>query len=524
MNHPSFRQKIAVLHDWGGLVAGWLLFAVFLTGTLSYFRQEISLWMRPELPAASASVDAAHLYAARAAEKMAARLNDIAPDAARWLIIPPDDRNPTGSVAAWRDRGGGPRFVRETLDAEGRPVTARATMGGDFFYYFHFDLHMPSLWGRLLVGVATAALLAALVSGVIIHRRIFTDFFTLRLNKAPPRAWLDAHNLAAVTALPYHFMIGYSGLVTMMVLYLPWGIDAAYRGDRAAYFAEAAIARAIPPPAGPAATAPLGPLLNEAARRWDGVPPGRIEILRPNDRAALIEISPHESAGLAYLSPKMVFGGASGDIVSTADGLGLAGQTRAVLYGLHLARFADWPLRWLFALSGAAGTLMIASGLLLWTAKRRPAAGQAWRPGVRFAEGLNVATLVGLPAACAALLWANRLLPIGLAERAAAEGLAFFAIWAAAGLHAAGSHAAGRPPAAAWREQCAAAAFLLIFLPLLNALTSAHGLTATLGAGDWARAGVDLAALVCGLGFAGLAVFFSRRRGAAPALQEKPLC
>jgi Uncharacterized iron-regulated membrane protein len=37
------------IHSWSGLLFGWLLFAVFLTGTLTVFDNEITYWMQPEL-------------------------------------------------------------------------------------------------------------------------------------------------------------------------------------------------------------------------------------------------------------------------------------------------------------------------------------------------------------------------------------------------------------------------------------------------------------------------------------------
>src|SRR5690606_20527900 len=44
MKTQGFRQANSWLHTWSGLLLGWLLFAIFLTGTLSYFRQEITYW------------------------------------------------------------------------------------------------------------------------------------------------------------------------------------------------------------------------------------------------------------------------------------------------------------------------------------------------------------------------------------------------------------------------------------------------------------------------------------------------
>ena len=37
----GLRQSMSWLHTWSGLLLGWLLYAVFFTGTLSYFVDEI---------------------------------------------------------------------------------------------------------------------------------------------------------------------------------------------------------------------------------------------------------------------------------------------------------------------------------------------------------------------------------------------------------------------------------------------------------------------------------------------------
>ncbi|WP_348629401.1 PepSY-associated TM helix domain-containing protein [Methylobacterium sp. 17Sr1-1] len=88
----------------------------------------------------------------------------------------------------------GPRPPRS---GDRRPASMRATRGGDFFYRFHFELNLPPLWGRWIVGICAMVMLVALVSGVVTHRRIFSDFFTLRRDKAAQRGWLDATTSAA---------------------------------------------------------------------------------------------------------------------------------------------------------------------------------------------------------------------------------------------------------------------------------------------------------------------------------------
>ena len=37
------RQSMSWLHTWASLILGWLLYAIFVTGTLSFFQNEIHL-------------------------------------------------------------------------------------------------------------------------------------------------------------------------------------------------------------------------------------------------------------------------------------------------------------------------------------------------------------------------------------------------------------------------------------------------------------------------------------------------
>ena len=64
----GIRQTMSDLHIWAGLLVGWILYAMFLTGTVSYFKEEISQWMRPELPHQAQVPDAAQATALIARE------------------------------------------------------------------------------------------------------------------------------------------------------------------------------------------------------------------------------------------------------------------------------------------------------------------------------------------------------------------------------------------------------------------------------------------------------------------------
>ena len=418
----SFRQSMAWLHTWSGLVVGWLMYAVFVTGAASYYKAEISQWMRPEIQA-QARTDPGH-----AADLAVAGLRLYAPEAKQWFVRLPQASDGTIGLQ-WRGRNG----TRESLildSATGRPIPVRDTLGGEFLYRFHYELHMPPLWGRWIVGIATTILLVALISGIITHRRIFADFFTFRPRKGGRRAWLDAHNVVGVLALPYHLVITYSGLVLLSLTLMPWGVVAAYRGDVPRFAFDLGLTAMPPrPPTGrPANLAPIAPMIVVASQRA-GSKPEHLVIDKPQDANATVTILMEQPRGLAHRHPQIAFDGVSGAVIAESVSPQPAALAYFVLNGLHTADFAAPLLRLLYALCGLMGAAMIASGLILWTKARAPSRDQRSSRTVQIVRSLNIGVIVGLPFAIAAFFLANRLLPLGLADRAAFEVRTFFGAW-----------------------------------------------------------------------------------------------
>ncbi|WP_298951275.1 PepSY-associated TM helix domain-containing protein [uncultured Methylobacterium sp.] len=466
----GFRQSMAWLHTWSGLIVGWVLFAVFVTGTASYYRTDITRWMQPELRrTASVAPDAM----ARAADLAVAHLQTHAAGARTWFVGLPQPDRPLIDLF-WRGRPGTPPN-RAVLDpATGAPAVLRDTKGGDFLYRFHFELHLPPLWGRWIVGICAMVMLVALVSGIVTHRRILVDFFTLRRDKAAQRNWLDAHNVSGVLALPFHLMITYTGVVTLALMYMPWGVTAAYKGDMQAYFAETGQVTQPRPPAGrPGTLAPVGPMVLDAMARIPE-PLERLTIVNPRDANATVVAVFEEPHGLSHEHPQVAFDGTTGAVVEIrAGGLRPAAKTFTTMVGLHEAHFAGPLLRVLFALCGLMGTAMVGTGLVLWTVARLPKGAAVPGFGWRLVQGLNIGAVAGLPAAVAAYLLANRLLPVGLAGRAEAEVWAFFATILA--LWTAGTVAAfrvPRQPRRAWSAAMALAALLYLAAAVVDVLTT----------------------------------------------------
>lgn len=484
----GIRQSMSGLHTWAGLLLGWVLYAMFLTGTVSYFKDELSQWTRPELARLSLVPDQAAV-----AQRVADELGNVAAGSSQWSIRLPDGRS-NSVYAFWRTRGQGQRaFGEANFDpATGQKVSARETQGGEFFFRFHFQLHyLPVVWGRWIAGIAAMFMLVAIISGVITHKKIFVDFFTFRWGKGQ-RSWLEAHNALSVFGLPFHFMITYTGLVTLMALYMPWGENAAFKtpAERQQMTAELSVFIQPGKPSGQKAPlASVEDMVRQAQERWGMGNVGRVTFVHPGDAAARVAVS-RGDAGRVSMSPQyMEFEGITGKLLNVRDNVGAAAETRGVLYALHLGRFSDTQTRWLYFLVSFMGTAMVGTGLVMWTVKRRSRLRDPERPhfGFRLVERLNIASVAGLSIAMTAFLWANRLLPHPMEARADWEIHAFFAVWTLTLLHA-----LLRPAKTAWIEQLWAAAALLFLLPVLNALTTQRPLWHSLEQGDWVFAGIDI--------------------------------
>ncbi|KAA0971432.1 PepSY domain-containing protein [Pseudomonas sp. ANT_H12B] len=493
----GFRQAMAWLHTWAGLIFGWLLFAIFLTGTLAYFKDEISHWMQPEIPVRSVSSETSLTLAQDYLAQHAA-------GASRWSIDLPDAREPGLSVR-WQQTPAKPGtrgpFTEKLLDPQtGDEVRGRDTRGGDFFYRFHFQLQMPFPWGRWLSTIAAMVMFVALISGIITHKKIFKDFFTFRPRKGQ-RSWLDGHNAVGVLVLPFHLMITYSSLVIFMAMVMPASILSSYKGDVSAFYDEVYPASNTPEAAGrPGELAPLAPLLERAREQWSGGRVGRLTVNNPGDaNASVVLVRDGTDRVVHEFGSALTFDGVTGQLLGTTPKQAVAMAIAGSFYGLHMGHFAGPVLRWLYFICGLASTAMIGTGLVIWLGKRqlKHAKSGVMPFELRLVEVLNIASMSGLMLAVAGFFWANRLLPVGMAGRADWEVNSFFIVWGLSVLHA-----MVRRGRAAWIEQLALAALLFCAVPLLNALSTPHHLGVSLAQGDWAMAGFDLACLGSGLFFA----------------------
>ena len=520
----GFRQSMAWLHTWLGLIVGWVLYYVYLTGNFGYVDKEIDYWMTPDKPYFAVSPEP-RVQLARAQTY----LEEAAPNAAAWNILLIGGREQHSLDVSWTERAApGQRGAThvETLDPQfGTPIdnSARATGGGQLLYKMHYNLaYMPLTTANILIMICSTIMFAGMITGIIAHKNIFKDFFTFRPGKGQ-RSWLDGHNLLSVGSLPFHLIVTYSGLLFFVYQFMPavphltyddsTGRSVGLQLYEGTYGVPGARIEGPAGRAAPLATLPL--LMDDADRLWGTDMVTSVEVRNPGDANARVLLHPLPSKSIEFPDNSLIFDGVSGALLDDYPGPYIypSGFADQALKGLHKGLFAGPFLRVLYIFMGFAGTAMIGTGLLLWSNKRTRLLrerNKELHAGILLVDRLNLGTIVGLWIAIAAYFWANRLLPADFADRAAWEVHAMYLTLAAMLLYP-----VWRPLQKAWVDLLWLAAAAYALLPLVNAWTTNRGLFNSLAQGDWIMAGFDLSALATGLVFAVFALRLQRKHARA---------
>jgi uncharacterized iron-regulated membrane protein len=504
----TLRQSMAWLHTWSGLLVGWLLFVIFVGGTISCFDRELDDWMRPSL----------HGIEGTPAPKFDATMAQIAtraPEAHAWWAHVPHERERAIEAFWMLDDGSMDTLTLDPRTAEPIPETA----GGDFFFELHWNLHAGNT-GMWIVAIAGLLMLVALVAGVITHKRIFKDFFTFRPSAGGQRAWLDGHNVTGVLGLPFHLLMAYTGVIIFATSYISGGLDTAYKGNLDQYFQEAGGFHEREDAGRPLERLhSIDALVADAQRRM-GQPVDWASVEHPDDASALIIFGTDHARRVAWDMQQVQYDAATGAFVHHSNPPSAGYLTYSFLGGLHMVQFGGSGLRALYFLLGLAGCVMIATGMQVWVRKReRRVAEAGLLSGYTLVLGLNVGVVAGMPIGVAAMLLGNRLLPVSMPDRAAGEITVFCAAWLLAAVWGTARVRSGR----AWRELFAASAALFGAVPVVNALTTERShLLATLPRGEWALAAVDLVAIAITVAFALMAARTAPVAARAPSRDAVP--
>ncbi|MGB0894825.1 MAG: PepSY-associated TM helix domain-containing protein [Parashewanella sp.] len=502
----NLRRSMIWLHTYSGLFMGWLLFTIFVSGTLSYYSDEITQWMQPE-----------QLEVTRYKQPVNAALTELnkkAQGAAKWQIQLGTAREPGDSIR-WQMPGESRRQGhREPLidssnstESSSEQLTPRETAGGRFFVHFHYALELRNWGGRYFTGFAAMIMLVACFSGIFTHRRFFQDFFTLRW-KNLKRALTDSHAIIGIITLPFCFMICVSALLFYTYLYVPHSANIHYEkgyNELSSHISPSSYKRSESGEAAQPITN-FAPIMEQVNQLWQGN--HRITWItyqHPFDKNGYLTLYREKQLNLSRRTDTLTFDAQSGQLLHQNKIPRIPRLTADVFLGLHEAKFASPILRFGLFVLGSFCCVLIATGSILWLQKRLEA--NKMHAGIKVTTKLNKVFFGGMIFAVLCYFYANRLIPIETEHRDEWEIRAFLFSWLLFGLTT-------LIPAMInwWRNAFYAMAVLSFGLPIIDLLLPPHYLLKAVATTNLTYLSIHLSFIVTGLFCYKLASYCNKKK------------
>ncbi|MFV8783252.1 PepSY-associated TM helix domain-containing protein [Microbulbifer sp. SA54] len=353
---PALVKNSLASHSWIGLLVGFLMYLICVSGSLVVFSGYMKRWEQPAVPEFHTLAPEA---AARAYGDLLAEKPDISGDI---LLMLPRENLPRASVVS----AGGVYFLNE----DGSRGGSIATPWSNSMVGLHDALHIPGEWGLILVGVIGAMLCGLMVSGFLAHPRIFRDAFNFRQGGSRHLEQADIHNRLSVWGAPFHLMIAVTGawFGIAMLMYTLFG-NTFFDGDREA--AIAAIHGTSPKLEQQVEVADVGRAISAMTELAPGARPIFINVEAANSPQQYILLGAHHPEALIYVE-QYRFDQAGNFIGKVGYSDGEPGkQVIFSLFRLHFGHFGGLLVMVLYVIFGIALAAVSVTGINIWLVKRR---------------------------------------------------------------------------------------------------------------------------------------------------------
>ncbi|WP_380876295.1 hypothetical protein ACFB49_08090 [Sphingomonas sp. DBB INV C78] len=381
---PKEETKLMVaVHGWSGILLGLLLYAVVLTGMTAVFAEEIGAWSAGHVEKQSAFERPIDKIVRDLGARTPAKYHEGADifeigDHNLGVFFHRHETDPDGTFVS--------RGVYYQMDKEGRIASEQHGTGEEIFgprnddalSHFlvdtHVRLHVPDPWGLLLTGILGLAMLVAAISGLLIHRHLFKDIFTLRRKANPVLVDRDRHSVAGTWSLPFAFILAFTGSFFSFfgTIGVPTVAMAAFGGDVAA-LNDAVFGNPAKPDTRPVAVGNLDRIAADSIQRTGEAP---IFVAIENFGRADSQISSFHNPKAGDIEPiTLLYKGATGEFERTKPSIGTrpsaGGTLAAIMSPLHFGNFAGMLSKAIWFGLGFAMCYVTLTGLRLWLARRR---------------------------------------------------------------------------------------------------------------------------------------------------------
>ncbi|WP_390618813.1 PepSY-associated TM helix domain-containing protein [Maricurvus nonylphenolicus] len=425
-------KKFYSVHSWVGVITGILLFIIAFSGAVSVFGSpDLKIWSNPSLHT-EVTVDPVKLdklaeeYAVDIPQEFLHEVVVLLPGAKAFgdlYLLFETDHGPDERVIAYsfdphtlalKERKEGPPkevFAEEQMTLE------------SFITHFHANLHLGRL-GLILTGLLGLTLMASIVTGVIIHRKILKEMFSFRPLRSLRLMLTDSHKVLSVWGLLFHGMIGFTGafLGLATVILLPAAAFVSFQGDQDKLL-ETFQPERMPVLSGEPADMQIDTVLLKSDQL--GETTRSIVIMGWGDKNALAFSNTYGGDEMAFQTHSFQL--QDGKVLETTTSFelvgGVSGPILDLMFPLHFGSFGGLPVRIIWALLGLSTALIAVTGMMIWVERRAYGAEGDLKPEsyMRLSK-LTIGSCSGMVVALAAMFWGQRLLPAYVPEL-------FFVVW-----------------------------------------------------------------------------------------------
>ncbi|CAI3934619.1 PepSY-associated TM region (PiuB) (PUBMED:15124630) [Commensalibacter communis] len=342
---------LTLIHRWGGLIGGWFCFFLVVTGTISIFDLEISRWMQPEL--------AQYTDTGTISEKSMDTSYRIWQDNTRQnrfsFVILPTERYPFIYVLSSQ----GALFNWQNIDpVTGKVIQTQPTVGGYFFDSLHNSFLLTRPAGDIVIIVLSIAFFIFILSGFIIHlKHLWKEFFKVRPKASALRFVLDIHLGIGVFFFPFLLLMVVSGFLFYAPIYMSF-LNPSPSHYVAAPYQERQATQSH-------SQKSLFSLVQEAKTTFKSMP-GFI-LITPKQ----IHVVQSDADQLAIMRNYIELDRASHQVSLQVNHPTFGRYILNVMFGLHLTRAGGDVLRWVYFVAGTGSSILVATGLLFFSNKRR---------------------------------------------------------------------------------------------------------------------------------------------------------
>lgn len=390
-------RRMYAVHSALGAGVGLVLYAVMFTGAPALFEHELLAWEHPELRFEIPDRVALDAAVARGLAEIPPRTDDI-------FVFFPEASRPSVRLQWVRDH--------ESRWLDVHPQTLEPLADAQYgFTRVWRQIHTNALMGRLgryAVGLAGLAMLLMLVSGLFAHRKMLQQLFTWRRERSFRVSLGDLHKLLGVWGSLVYLMFAFTGAILGLlgVLTLVSAL-VAYGGDQEAAV-EAVLGPAVEPVGVLQGPPRLAPLIEKASARHPNIEWTSARLMHWRDANAHIELGGERTDAIA-MNTAVRYRARDGVQVYEVDWVerGIWHRLFGLIMPLHYGTFGGLALKVLYAVLGIIGSIVVATGLILWLEARRKR--RATSISFRRIHAVTLGLIGGFPLATLALPTIDRL-------------------------------------------------------------------------------------------------------------------